>query len=256
MPRIRAHRNIRPTWAALALLAGLVGCSEGGAQSVGRPSPSASGATETLPPETDEFEPGRYRHMIEESCEPGENPVCPPNAVPPPPVNVEVTVPPGWAPLGEAASVIARDTEARTEDPDGAALVLGWTSWFVGLNTDPCLSQAHEKPDLVPGLAVTDFVDAVQAQKALDVSEPVAATVGAHAAQFFTLHAPADLSGCDNWRPWDPGFFAQGPRNIWDVWVVDVDGTRVLIVAEYFPGTPQNAVAQLGEMVESIRFGA
>jgi hypothetical protein len=215
-----------------------------------------SDTAETLPPETDEFEPGRYRHTIEESCEPGENPVCPPNAVPPPPVSVVVTVPPGWAPLGEEASVIARDTGALTEGPDGAALVLGWTSWLVGLNTDPCLSQAHEEPDLVPGLSVADFVDAVVAQEALDVTEPVAATVGGHAAQFFTLNGPADLSGCDNWRPWDPGFFAQGPRNLWDVWVVDVDGIRVLIVAEYFPGTPQKAVAQLGEMVESIRFRA
>jgi hypothetical protein len=36
--------------------------------------------------------------------------------------------------------------------------------------------------------------------------------------------------------------------------VVDVDGTRVLIVNEYFPGTPEAAVAQFGEMVESLSF--
>jgi hypothetical protein len=164
-------------------------------------------------------------------------------------------VPTGWAPLEQGSPVVARDTPSSTEGPDGGALVLGWSGWLIGLNTDPCLSQAHEVPDLVPGPSVVDFVEAVQAQKALDVTEPEDATVGGHPARFFTLYAPADLSRCDNWRPWDPGFFAQGPRNIWDVWVVDVDGTRIVVVAEYFPGTPRKAVAQLEEMVRSVRFG-
>jgi hypothetical protein len=232
----------------------MVGCSEAGTPSTRATPATASGTPGVAPTEAGEFVPGRYRHTIQQACGPGDIAFCPPNAVPPPPLTVEVTVPAGWAPLEELPSVIARDTEARTEGPDGAALVLGWTSWLVGLNTDPCLSQAHETPDLIPGLSVADFVDAVQAQEALEVTDPVDATVGDHPSRFFTLHAPADLSGCDNWRPWDPGFFAQGPNNIWDVWVVDVDGTRVLIVTEYFPGTPKAAVAQLGEMVESLIF--
>jgi hypothetical protein len=247
---------ISSTLAALAILGGMAACSEAGTHSAGEPSAGASDIPGVAPPDGGEFEPGTYRHTIEASCEPGEISFCPTNAVPPPPLTVEVTVPAGWTPLESGSSVIARDTEALTEAPDGAALVLGWTSWLVGLNTDPCLSQAHETPDLIPGLSAADFVEAVQAQEALDVTEPVGATIGGRPARFFTLHAPADLSGCDNWRPWDPGFFAQGPNNIWDVWVVDVDGTRVLIVTEYFPGTPQEAVAQLGEMVESLSFGA
>jgi hypothetical protein len=227
--------------------------SEPAANASGTPGHGGDGAAGVVAIKAGALEPDRYRLTIDDTCEPGEVPACPSNAVPPPPLDVEVTVPDGWASL-EDLPVIARDTEASTEGPDGAAIVLGWTNWLVGLNTDPCLSQAHELPDLMPGPSVADFVGAVQAQNALDVTEPVDATVGGHPARFFTLHAPADLSGCDNWRPWDPGFFAQGPHNIWDVWVVDVDGLRVLIVTEYFPGTPKEAVAELGEMVESIRF--
>ena len=72
--------------------------------------------------------------------------------------------------------------------------------------------------------------------------------------RYFTLQGPADLSKCEEWRPWDPGFYAQGPSNIWEVWVLDVDGHRVLIVADYFPGTSESTIAQLKQMVKSIRF--
>jgi hypothetical protein len=46
----------------------------------------------------------------------------------------------------------------------------------------------------------------------------------------------------------------QGPDNVWDIWIIDADGFRVLIIAEYFPGTPADVKAELREMVESIRF--
>jgi len=78
--------------------------------------------------------------------------------------------------------------------------------------------------------------------------------VGGYPARFFSLEGPADISGCDNWRPWDPGFYVQGPNNHWDVWVIDVAGDRVLIVTQYFPDTPRDTVVELGDMVGSIGF--
>jgi hypothetical protein len=38
------------------------------------------------------------------------------------------------------------------------------------------------------------------------------------------------------------------------VWVLDVGGRQVLIVAQHFPGTSAKTVAQLRQMVDSIRF--
>ncbi|WP_183092784.1 hypothetical protein [Nocardioides stalactiti] len=80
------------------------------------------------------------------------------------------------------------------------------------------------------------------------------ASVGGHPARFFTLSVPADISGCEFWRPWEPSFHAQGPSNIWDIWVVDVDGFRVVIVTHYFPDTPPDTVAELRQMVRSLSF--
>ena len=46
----------------------------------------------------------------------------------------------------------------------------------------------------------------------------------------------------------------QGPDNTWDVWVIDVEGFRVLIVTQSFPDTPDDVKAELREMAESIGF--
>jgi hypothetical protein len=174
---------------------------------------------------------------------------CPEGVTAPPPIPLEVVVPEGWEHLA-GFPVITR----IGKQTDEAALVLGWTSNTVGLNSDPCSLESHELPDVKVGPSVDDFVDAVSLQDWPNVSAPVDTTLGGASGRYFTLEAPADFSECEEWRPWDPGFYAQGPRNMWEVWVLDVDGHRVLIVINYFPDTPTRTIAQLHEMVQSIRF--
>ena len=140
------------------------------------------------------------------------------------------------------------------KQPQEARLVLGWTNITVGVQSDPCLSESHELPDVKVGPSVDDFVDAVVSREWFHGTAPVDTKVGGASGQYFTLMGPADLSDCFEWRPWDPGFYAQGPSHIWEVWVLDVEGHRVLIVANYFPGTSARTIAQLKQMVKSIRF--
>ncbi len=197
--------------------------------------------------------PGRYAYVLHAVCQ--EPPLdCPPDATPAPPLPIEVTVPAGWKAWLDFYVILPSTTARETRGPDGAGLVMGWTNNWVGLNSDPCLPVSHVRPDIPVGPTVDDFVDAVVAHPTLDVSQPTDVDLGGYRGRFLTLTGPSDISGCDNWRPWDPGFFVQGPDNLWDIWVIDVDGVRVLIIAEYFPGTPAHIRAELGEMVESIRF--
>jgi hypothetical protein len=116
------------------------------------------------------------------------------------------------------------------------------------------LPVSHKTPDIPVGPTVEDFVDATLAHPLLEVSEPVDAEVGGYRGRYLTLIAPSDISDCDNWRPWEPGIFAQGPGNIWNLWIIDVDGLRMVLLAREFPGTPEEDKAEHREVVESIWF--
>lgn len=194
--------------------------------------------------------PGRYRFVLEGECEDPRD--CPAGATPPEPLQIEITIPPGWEAM--FGGLVIFPVGLGTEGPEGAGLVLGWTNWWVGLNSDPCLPVAHVPTDIPVGPTVDDFVDAVVAHPGLEVSEPTDVELGGYRGRFLSLTGPSDIDDCDNWRPWDPGFFVQGLDNVWDIWIIDAEGFRVLIIAEYFPNTPADVKAELRQMVESIWF--
>lgn len=241
------------------------GCGAGAAGTPGSPAPASAAPTSapspalalSAPPKLTDgpVTPGRYALEVSNSCdEPG---LCPIGATPPPPVGIEVTVPDGWEAATGFRAIFPYPPRLRTEDfaRDGA-IVLGWTNFFVGLNSDPCARNrdGHLIPDIEVGPTVDDFIAAVLAHPTMEVSEPTDVELGGYRGRFFTLTGPSDISMCDDWRPWDPGFYVQGPDNIWDVWVMDVDGFRVLIIAHYFPDTPDDVTTELRAMAESIQF--
>ena len=227
------------------------------------PSPSPPATSSAIQPLQDgPVIPGRYHHVLVFGCEKGDTISCPPHPTPPPPLDVELTVPDGWEAaldfrlLYPAGMGGLQDSGGATNGPDGAGLVIGWTNFHVGLNSDPCARNhdGHLVPDIKVGPTVKDFVDAVVAHPTLDVSRPTRVRLGGFRGTFFTLTGPSDISQCDDWRPWDPGFYVQGPDNHWDVWAMNVAGTRLVVVAQYFPGTSAETITDLRDMVESIRF--
>jgi hypothetical protein len=168
-------------------------------------------------------------------------------------LQVEITVPDGWQAMFEG-TVLAPSPPGSTEAPSGAGLVIGWTSPGAGLHSDPCLPVAHQTPDVPVGPSVDDFVDAVLAHPALHVSGTKDTELGGYSGKSLAMTTPTDIGACDNWRPWEAGIFAQGPDNLWDIWVVDVDGLRMIVLAEHFAGTSSADQAALRAMVDSIRF--
>jgi hypothetical protein len=265
--RSAVRSGVVAVWIVAAL--GLAGCSGSSSSEADEATTTSSTVAEsdstssTVAPGVAELvdgpiTPGRYRYVIESTCD-DKLVDCDAGVPAPPGLFADVTVPDGWEASLEFHLIAPRSANA-TAGPDGAGLVLGWTTGWVGLNSEPCAPigtpGGHQVPDIPVGPTVDDFVDAVVAHPALEVTQPKDVTLGGRRGRFFTLTGPSHVRDCDGWRPWDPGFYAQGPNNQWDVWVMDVDGFRVVVVAQHFPDTPTEVATQLQEMVESIELGA
>jgi len=268
-------------WVTRLVVIGLAGiltaCASGGGgapserQAAASAPPSTASAIESAtPPDHTSGSvpaPGDLPVMEEGPISPGTYVVMPPgegwfecvegvDCAPPPDhartMQLEITVPDGWESLEGFDNKAIVPSPGSSEGPDGAGLAIGW--YAAGLHTDPCRPVPHSTPDILIGPSAEDFVDAVVAHPLLDVTDPVEVQLGDFSGQFLTLTAPSDISDCVDWRPWEHGIYAQGPNNFWNLWVMDVDGLRFIILAQEFPGTSADDSADLRAMVESIRF--
>ncbi len=48
--------------------------------------------------------------------------------------------------------------------------------------------------------------------------------------------------------------FQQGPGQLTDIYIIDVEGTRVIIDVGHFPSTPEADLADLEDILASITF--
>jgi hypothetical protein len=166
-------------------------------------------------------------------------------------IRVTITVPDGWSGIDTAVWL------EENKPPSGAALGFARGGWLL---SDPCKYIATDVP---VGPTVADFVDAVAEHPILDTTAPVDVTLGGYAGKYFDLQVPADISNCELepgnpdagpiYRPWEPGIYAQGPGHRWHVWVLDVDGVRVVVQSMDYAGTSEQRRAELQAMVDSVQ---
>jgi hypothetical protein len=166
-------------------------------------------------------------------------------------IRVTITVPDGWSGIDTAVWL------EENKPPSGAALGFARGGWLL---SDPCKYIATDVP---VGPTVADFVDAVAEHPILDTTAPVDVTLGGYAGKYFDLQVPADISNCELepgnpdagpiYRPWEPGIYAQGPGHRWHLWVLDVDGVRVVVQSMDYAGTSEQRRAELQAMVDSVQ---
>ena len=171
------------------------------------------------------------------------------------------TVPEGW--VGDAADLVPAD-EPGVEPPGGMFIqFIDVTT----LNGDPCdwLGQAD---DVSVGPAVDDLVEALGAQTAYEVSDAIDVRIGGYSGKRVDIVHPTEpFAGetstapeCDegNFRLWSTTahgiypLYAQGPANRWQTNILDVDGTRLVIVVADFPGTLPDDRAEMDAIIDSI----
>jgi hypothetical protein len=166
-------------------------------------------------------------------------------------LRLTLTVPDGWSGIGSAVWL------GENKPPGGAALAFWRGAWLL---SDPCKYIATDVP---VGPTVADFVDAVAEHPILDTTPPVDVTLAGYSGKYFDLQVPADISMCETepgnpssgpiYRPWEPGIYAQGPGHRWHLWVLDVDGIRVVVQSMDYAGTPEQRRTELQAIVDSIQ---
>ena len=168
-------------------------------------------------------------------------------------IRVTFTVPDGWAGLGGYGAIVL--AAEGTSSPAGASMGFGRGSW---LHSDPCLTparlSANAQPDIAVGPSVDEFASAIADHPLLDATDPVPVTLGGFSGKYLDLQLPTDLTGCaTSYFPWEPGAYAQGPGHRWHLWILDVDGVRVVVQATDYAGTSAEHRAELDAIVQSIQ---
>jgi hypothetical protein len=159
------------------------------------------------------------------------------------------TVPDGW----EAFDEVGLLPTTGSAGPDGVAIGFGQV---VRLYSDPCYDNAPGASDVAVGPSVEDLVAALRAQTAYDTSQPTDITLGGYSGQKVDIVLPSDLdfTTCDGegFYVWEGGAYAQGPGNRWHLWILDVEGTRVVVLGSDFETTPGDKRAEMNAIIDSI----
>jgi len=132
--------------------------------------------------------------------------------------------------------------------------------WLVGnVYRDPC--DRGTLPDPPIGPTVDDLVSALDAQVNTDMSPVVEMEIGGYPAKVVTL-AWADGMPCADkgtlvyfaTQPGLPGRDLESPSSRETLWIVDVDGHRIVIVSSQADQLDSDASTTIQEVIESIGF--
>ncbi len=159
------------------------------------------------------------------------------------------TVPDGWASNDSGAAITKPATGIVA--PTGMGLLFHRGGW---LYSDPCIKVAtQELPDIPVGPSVDDFANALANHPLLDATTPTSISLGGYSGKYVDLQLPSDITCTFGYYPWAPSMPAQGPSHRWHLWILDVEGIRVVVQTTDFAGTTVSDLAEQQAIVDSIQ---
>jgi hypothetical protein len=167
-------------------------------------------------------------------------------------LKVTLDLPTGWR--GWARGVVQAERGAGA--PSGAGL----SFWVVAnVYKDPCRWNAT-LADPAIGPAVDDLVASLAAQRGHPSGQRLKVPFDGFEATELQMTVPprVDVSSCQkgefaSWLSTDGDRFHEGPGQIDQLWIVDVTGARLVIVASYFPDTPAHDRRAVFAMARSVQ---
>jgi hypothetical protein len=191
------------------------------------------------------------------------------SAAPPHLVGNGTRLSPGTYQFSFVANSGVETPDALVEVPSGFEDGADWyvvshdSDAFLGLSTvgkvdrDVCLHGEQDAFD--PGSSVEDLADALVAQKSTRASAPKPVTVAGYRGLYVELASPRDISRCDQtprlWGdPGERGIYSDDQIDL--VWILDVDGQRLVVNAAHGPTATTSEIDNLTSMVMSLEFAA
>lgn len=219
--------------AAAAVLVALVGFTvlNGGGANIGSPDPTDT-PEPTIAPLSGQPELAAGRYSVHSGIT----------------MPVTAEVPNGWAAVTNWGVRVPVGYDA----PDGG----GVRFYTVGNLFNNPGSYADGRQDPPVGPSVDDLIQAIQEQTEWTSSTPTDVTIGGFAAQHVRITIPDDAEfGNEFYLFQDEGtgqIWGLAPGQMFDVYVVDVDGERLVLDVFHYPGTSEADLAALQAVVESI----
>jgi len=169
-------------------------------------------------------------------------------------IPVTMTVPSGW--VGKVGGLYAAYLDKASDDGNGGAAIA--FSLSQSIYADPCNDRGFLDPQ--PGPTVDDLASALAGLPGLAVTTPTEVTVDGYRGKHLTLTAPDTFDGCtlsrDGYRVWQlpvGAIFSFTPGQRMALRIVDVNGQRLVVSADTFPATTAQELAEVQEILDSIR---
>lgn len=152
-------------------------------------------------------------------------------------------------------AILVKNDESAA--PDGLGII-GWAE-PLSVYGDPC-AWMSTTPD-EPAATVDALVAALTAQATREATPATDITVDGYAGKAIELSVPSDanFADCDRgeFRSWtgagDSARYHQDPGQKDRVWIIDVEGTPVVIDAAFYEGTSAADMAELQAILDSIQ---
>jgi hypothetical protein len=180
-----------------------------------------------------------------------------------PSVKIVATGPEGW--VGYPSWAMDGPEPVRADAPTGIGI-----SFFTanGLYSDPCHWDARgtgraDIGDVVVGPSVDDLVTALRANTFYTSSVATRVAIDGYSGKELELQLPDDpFTRCDKDDPTDTGghafvfsgsgLYAQGPANRWHLYILDVEGTRLIAVILSYAKTPRTDLDLARNIIETL----
>jgi hypothetical protein len=179
-----------------------------------------------------------------------------------PSVEIVAMGPDGW--YGYPSWAMDGPLPVRADAPTGIGISFLTAN---GLYSDPCHWDVRgdgfaDEGDVEVGPTVDDLVAALRANTFYTSTGATPVSIDGYSGQEIVLRLPDDpFTSCDAETGDEdghafvfsgPGLYAQGPANIWDLYILDVEGTRLIAVTLAYAQTPQGDLDQARSVIETM----